>query len=208
MPDVVTTQSATPDAVPTPVAAPVSAPAALAVQAVEQTSLLGATPAQADVEKEPEAPAAPEKYEFKAVDGFEVDAEVSAAFGGVAKELGMSLENAQKVLDKMAPAMAQRQQAQLVAAHDAWLGETKAHPEFGGAKFDENMGHAQKAVAQFGNEQFRALLNATGLGSHPEVFAFMARAGKALAEDKILTGAATNGAKQSIAQRMYPNMNP
>ncbi len=55
---------------------------------------------QADDKK---ADGAPEKYEFKAPDGREYDAEVLNNFSEVAKDLNLSQDAAQKLLDKMAP---------------------------------------------------------------------------------------------------------
>ena len=55
-------------------------------------------------EGEGEKQGAPEKYEdFKMPEGTELDAEVSTAFQGVAKELNLSQDQAQGFLDKMAP---------------------------------------------------------------------------------------------------------
>lgn len=55
-------------------------------------------------EGEGEKQGAPEKYEdFKMPEGTELDAEVGAAFQGVAKELNLSQEQAQGFLDKIQP---------------------------------------------------------------------------------------------------------
>lgn len=144
--------------------------------------------AEAKAEAKPQA--APEKYEFKAPEGKQFDAEVLNTYSEVARELNLSQEAAQRVLDAMAPKMAERQVAQIEAIRTEWANTSKTDKEFGGEKLSENLGVAKRALDQFGTSELRALLNESGLGNHPEVIRFMYRAGKAISEDKVITGAA------------------
>ena len=139
-------------------------------------------------EAKAEAVAAPEKYEFKAPEGKAFDAEVLARYSEVAKELNLSQEAAQRVLDEMAPKMAERQAAQIEAIRTGWAESSKSDKEFGGEKLPENLSVAKKALDQFGTAELRTLLNESGLGNHPEVIRFMFRAGKAISEDRVVTG--------------------
>ena len=162
--------------------------------------------AQGEAQSKPEG--APEKYEFQAPEGQAFDAQVLDQFSEVAKELNLTQDNAQKMLDKMAPAIQARQQEQLQAFREDWAAQAKADKEYGGDKLAENIGAAQKALDSFGSQEFKTLLNETGLGNHPEVIRFMVRAGKAMGEDRIITGA--SGAPVSDARGLYSksNMNP
>lgn len=158
-------------------------------------------------EKKPEG--APEKYEFTAQEGQSFDTQVIEQFSEIAKELNLPQEAAQKVLDKMAPVIQSRQQEQFQAVREDWANQARSDKEFGGDKLPENLGLAQKAMVQFGSAEFKTLLNQTGMGNHPEVIRFMVRAGKAISEDRIVTGG--NGAStQSDARSLYAksNMNP
>lgn len=132
---------------------------------------------------------APEKYEFKAPEGRQFDNEVIASFSEVAKELNLSQESAQKVLDKMAPKVAERQQAQLQMLRQEWESSSKSDKEFGGEKITENLGIAKKALDAFGTPELRTLLEQSGLGNHPEFIRLLYRAGKSISEDNKLVGA-------------------
>lgn len=151
---------------------------------------------------------APEAYEFKAPEGASFDDAVIKAYSEVAKELNLPQESAQKVLDKVAPVLAQRQAEQIQAAQTEWANTSKSDAEFGGEKLDENLGIAKKALETFGTPELGKLLNESGLGNHPEVIRLLYRAGKAISEDSFVGSGKAAKAEKSIAQRMYPNMNP
>lgn len=146
---------------------------------------------------------APETYEFKAEEGREFDPKVIEAYTEVARELNLSQDAAQKMLDKVAPAIAARQAEQLQAARTAWAEEAKSDKEFGGDRLGENLATAKMAVDRFGTPELRALLNDSGLGNHPEVIRFMVRAGKAISEDKVLTGKGAPTGSKTLADRLY-----
>jgi len=174
-----------------------------------------AKPAEGTENKPPEG--APEKYEFKAADGKDFDPHLVDTFSAAAKEANLTQDAAQKLIEKMAPALAARQQEQIASIQNGWLESTKSDKEFGGEKLQENMGVAAKALDQFDprpkdpndpekslTTPLRQLLNDTGLGNHPDVIRFFFRAGQALSEDKFVGGGAakpnTDGAKS-----LYPN---
>lgn len=140
---------------------------------------------------------APEVYDFKAAEGKEFDSNVISAFSDAARELNLTQEAAQKMLDKMAPALEARQTEQVEAVRNAWAESSKADKEFGGEKISENMGIAQKALEKFGTQELRTLLEESGLGNHPEVIRFMFRAGKALSEDTYVGSSQGAGAPKA-----------
>lgn len=147
---------------------------------------------QAEAKAPAEAkPVVPEKYEFTAPDGREFDGETIAAYSEVARELGLSQEAAQKLLDRMGPQMAQRQEAQIQAVRNEWTKAATSDKEFGGEKLSENLSVAKKALDAFGTPELRDLLNTSGLGNHPEVIRLFFRAGKAISEDRFVGGSAT-----------------
>lgn len=148
---------------------------------------------------------APESYEFKAPEGSTLDDAVIGQFSEVAKELNLTQDAAQKILDKMAPAMAARQAEQVEAVRAGWADEARVDKEFGGDKLNENLGTAKRALDQFGTPELRTLLKETGMGNHPEVIRFMYRAGKAISEDGFVPGG-RQGAPTDPAKRMFPNM--
>ena len=158
--------------------------------------------AEAKAEAKPQA--APEKYEFKAPEGKQFDAEVLNTYSEVARELNLSQEAAQRVLDAMAPKMAERQVAQIEAIRTEWANTSKTDKEFGGEKLSENLSTAKKALDAFGTTELRTLLNESGLGNHPEVIRFMVRAGKAISEDRFVAG--TKGAAKPAGPRSFNDL--
>jgi hypothetical protein len=130
-------------------------------------------------------------------------------FSEVARELNLTQDAAQKILDRMGPTLASRQESQVKAIRGEWVASARSDQEFGGDKLAENLSTAKKALDTFGSSELRTLLNTSGLGDHPEVIRFMYRAGKAISEDRIVTGSvgqAKNGPKTfgDLADALYP----
>lgn len=169
----------------------------------DQQAQDGATTDNADGDKDgtqaddQKAQGAPEKYEFKAPDGREFDAEVLNNFSEVAKELNLTQDAAQKLLDKMGPIVEQRQIQQIEQVRTQWADASRTDKEFGGEKLSENLAVAKKALDQFGTPELRTLLNESGLGNHPDVIRFMYRAGKAISEDRYVGGDIGRGGGKS-----------
>lgn len=149
---------------------------------------------------------APEQYEeFTAPEGQQFDPEVINNFKDVAKELNLSQEAAQKMLDKMGPVVAQRQTQQVEALRTQWAEQSTADKEFGGEKLTENLGVARKALDTFGSPELKSLLNESGLGNHPEFIRLLYRAGKAIGEDNFVGGNKSAGKGQPTSQADYAN---
>lgn len=147
---------------------------------------------------------APEQYEeFTAPEGQQFDPEMIEAFKESAKELNLSQEAAQKMLDKMAPVVAQRQAQQVEALRSQWAEQSTADKEFGGEKLTENLGVARKALDTFGSPELKSLLNESGLGNHPEFIRLLYRAGKAISEDNFVGGNKSTGKAQPTSNADY-----
>nr|WP_011279254.1 hypothetical protein [Sodalis glossinidius]CAI59394.2 hypothetical protein pSG3.03 [Sodalis glossinidius] len=128
---------------------------------------------------------APQEYTFTAPEGGELDAQALGIFEPVAKELGLTQAQAQKLVD-IYPQIQQRQAQAWGQQVAEWGEQVKTDPEIGGEKFTANVGQAQKALDQFGNPALRDYLEASGLGNHPELVRFCAKVGKAMAEDNMI----------------------
>ena len=185
---------------------------AAAADATQQPSTDKA-PAKADGAEAPPAKVVPDSYTFTAPEGQTLDAEAVAEFSGIAKEFGLSQEEGQKVADigaKLAQRWETKQAETLQTASAEWAAAATADKEYGGDKLEASMTAAKKALTAFGSPELTTLLNGSGLGNHPEVIRFMVRAGKAVSEDRMVTGGTgpAGNATESAAQRMYPSMNP
>lgn len=166
-----------------------------------------ATPATTASTTDPKAtePVVPESYELKMPDGVQLDSAAAEEFTAIAKELKLDQAAAQKLADigaKMATRQAEAH-AQLV---ETWTEQVKTDKDIGGDKLDENLGVARKAIDTFGSPELKALLNSTGLGNHPEVVKLAFKVGKAISEDRFVTGA-PKGAETDMAKKLFPNMN-
>lgn len=164
---------------------------------------------QASEKAEDKPQGAPEAYEFTAPEGKEYSPEMLAKFSEAAKESNLTQEAAQKMLDRLAPAVAERQMNALAEAHKEWVATTKADSEIGGDKLAENLAVAQTTFDRFGTPELRKLLDESGLGDHPELIRWAHRVGKAMSEDKFVAGR-TNAEPARTPQKLYSasNMNP
>lgn len=194
-----------------PVAAPAEDPAGheslLTDEAAEPS------PEQAKPDDAPTAPQIPEKYEFANLpEGYTLDEAAAAEWSSTFKDLGLS----QEAVDKLVAADAKRQQGmveaiqgQFAEAHKQqvgqWISQIKADPEFGGAKFAENVGIAQQALKAYGSPELSQLLKETGLGSHPAILKAFHKAGLELGEGRLHRTTNEVPAERSLAERMYPN---
>ncbi|MEX2991180.1 peptidase [Serratia fonticola] len=154
-------------------------------------------------EKKDEKPVVPEKYEFKAPEGVEqLDPQALAVFEPIAKELGLSQEQAQKLVD-IYPQIQQQQAEAWSKQVTDWGDQVKADKEIGGDKLTASVGQAQRALDQFGTPALREYLESSGLGNHPELVRAFAKVGKMMSEDKIIMP--NQGGQRSAADVLYGN---
>jgi hypothetical protein len=154
---------------------------------------------------------APEQYaDFAIRDGMELDREAIDSFTPVAKELNLTQDQAQKLVDIFAGRIDAFKTAQTEALADlrkGWVEGIKTDAEIGGSAMAEKVGLAVKALDKFGSPELRKALEESGLGDHPEMVRVFYRVGKAISEDTINSGAEGTGAvnPKSHAQILYPN---
>lgn len=165
-----------------------------------------------DADKDKQSQGAPEKYaDFRLPEGVTLTAEEVSDLQGVAKELNLTQEQAQKLADREVKARQTAEgklQTQVADTHKAWRTAATADKEYGGEKLAENLGVAKKALDAFGCPELRQMLEASGLGNHPEAIRFFVRVGKAVSEDKLVAGRPSGGAgDQRDARSFYPNSN-
>lgn len=125
----------------------------------------------------------PATYDLKLPEGYDVaDAKAIAA---MAKDQQWTLEEAQAALQASHDWQV-RQRSELKA-------RLHADPEVGGEHLAQAQQHALRVLDRFmpatepAGIEFRALLNKTGYGDHPDVIRFLARIGKAMGEDTMVS---------------------
>lgn len=149
-------------------------------------------------------PNVPDAYDFKGIvpDGMTYDEQSAAAFGEIAKKVGLSQEQASTVAAYGMQYMQQGVDAAMKAVQDtqaAWAED--ARTQLGG-EFDATVAKAAAArdVLAAKVPGFTAMLNETGAGNRIEMIRFMAAIGDLIGEDGGLRSAQA-GAEKSI----YPN---
>jgi hypothetical protein len=184
-----------------------------AKQSTEQGAPAGdAKPADSkDTKSKSDGP--PEAYEFKTPKGlpddYAPDDKVLASFTEKARELGLSQEKAQQMLDYMLPTMHGREAEQQVQRAAKWADEARNDKEIGGKNLDASLADSQRALKAFGTPELQKLLDGP-MGNHPEVIRVLAKIGKTVKPDGFVSG---NSGNQSFdpnddagnARRLYPN---
>lgn len=158
-------------------------------------------------DKEQKQEGAPEKYEFKAGEGVELDTAALEQFEPIARELNLTNEQAQKMVDlygtKIMPMVQQQQAEAWQKTTEQWAADVKADKEIGGDKLTANLSAAQRALEQFGDPELKEYLDSTGLGNHPALVKAFIKVGKAMSEDKVVTGGHESGGSDLISA-FYP----
>lgn len=158
---------------------------------------------EAEKDKKPEG--APEKYEFKPAEGQELDTAALEQFEPIARELNLTNEQAQKMVDlygtKIMPMVQQQQAEAWQKTTEQWAADVKADKEIGGDNLTGNLSAAQRALAQFGTPELKEYLEGTGLGNHPELVKAFVKVGKAMSEDGMVTG--KESGQRSAAEVLY-----
>ncbi|BBS33373.1 peptidase [Enterobacter kobei] len=165
----------------------------------------GDKPADKPDDKEQKQEGAPEKYEFKPAEGQELDTAALEQFEPIARELNLSNEQAQKMVDlygtKILPMVQQQQAEAWQKTTEQWAEDVKADKEIGGDKLTANLSAAQRALDLFGSPALKEYLEGTGLGNHPELVKTFIKIGKAMSEDGMVDG--SNQGQRSAAEVLY-----
>lgn len=171
-----------------------------------------------DTAKDAEKDTAAEKdapLELKLPDGFVKDEVVLGEFQGLAKELGLKGEHAQKLVDlhvKMQESfIAQVQQEQAAQAAE-WRKQVESDTAtYGKQPYEAIVATATRAMERYGTPELRQVLNDTGLGNHPALIKFVYGIGKSMREDSV-AGTSGPGAgsrertPEDVMRERYPSM--
>jgi|TARA_R110002095_G_C4251583_1_gene240164 hypothetical protein len=151
----------------------------------------------------------PDEYaDFTLPEGMTLDPDLLAEAGPVFKDLGLTQDQAQKLIDlqsKKAEADVQKQMTDFNQMIDDWKDQSQNDKEFGGDKFDESVAVAREAIDKFGTPALKDLLSEHGVGNHPEVIRFMVKVGQLTREKNIDGGMnpAAGGPADRVDQ-LYP----
>ena len=152
-------------------------------------------------EKKEQPEGAPESYEdFKAPEGLKYDDQVIDSFKEVAKETNLSQAQAQNLLDKVAPVIAQRQMAQIAEVSKQWAERSKADKELS-ADWNRSMADVARVRDRFAKNEDGSVdpdiaeFMSTPIGNHPGLLKLLARAGRAIGEGSFPRGSEAGDGK-------------
>lgn len=199
-------------AVVTPPAETISTPV---VKTEESTSVtppvtppVGEAKVEPVVEKPADAkPVVPEKYDLKPPEGSVLDAKAIETVTAQAKAMGLTNEQAQAYLndkDTQVRSFHTQQKEALDARRVTWADAVKNDKELGGDNLNESVETAKRFVKEYASDALKKELDDTGLGNHPELIRMLARAGKAMKDDKtVFPGSQGGSAAKSIEDVFY-----
>lgn len=147
--------------------------------------------------------AAPENYEFSVPEGLELDTVLIEKVTPVFKELNLTQEQAQKLV----AIQTEHVKEQVKQWEDKKAKDKEDTLKMLGPKHAEELSHASRFINQIAGEKAESIkskLEWTGLGNDPEIVEFFIKAGKMLAEDKLVEGKPTTPPK-STAKVLYPD---
>lgn len=167
---------------------------------------------------------APETYaDFKAPENYTLDPKMIAEAAPIFKELNLSQDQAQRLVDlqaKLSLAAAKAPQETYEALRNTWRTEAAAHPDLKGrlgpgGEVSTTIGKAIDTLGPDLAKDFRAAMDLTGAGDNPAFIRAFYKLATAVSEGTHVTGkgpspegqrAPGTNAKPTPAQALYPNL--
>lgn len=134
----------------------------------------------------------PKPVELTAPQGAETFKEDISAFAGFANEIGLTQEQAEKLVARQVE-LVNGKAAEMAEAVKGWEKAAREDKEIGGDAFDENAGIARKALEVYGGDDLKQLLDDSGLGSHPAVIRAFWKVGQTIQDTAVERGTAARG---------------
>lgn len=191
-PEASSNSAAPPPAAATETAAPATGAFSGAEIKSPEAAPAGDKPGEAkpEGEQKPEAKAPDAYADFKLPEGVKIDADSITEFKGIAKELNLTQDAAQKIVElgpKFAEKWAKQQTDAIKATKDQWVTELKKDTQLGGEKLAENLAMADRGLNAYDKSgKLSQLLKETGLNNHAEVVRVFHEIGKSVKEDNVV----------------------
>lgn len=167
--------------------------------------------------KEAKTSQVPEKYEFKLPEGITLNEAAMAIVDPIFKELGLSNEQAQKLVDVQLELNKQNEDGQ-VNAFNKYVEDLKVESKtFFGPKLPEVMRNVARARDQFIHKELQEKLNISGLSNDKDVLVMLDKLGRVVGEGKFIdgkrsapaagkVGVETPTGKDASLAEVYPSM--
>lgn len=157
-------------------------------------------------------PQVPEKYELQLPEKTLLESEAIERIAGLARERGLSNEQAQELVDLEHDAVATYHNKNITAFMERtenWKKEVMADKEIGGDNLNKSLSLVNRFLAKYDTDgSFRKDLEVTRYGNHPGLIKVLYRAAKeSLGEDEFVQAQSSNSAKKSIQEILYSGNN-
>lgn len=150
-------------------------------------------------EEESPKPNAPEVYaDWTAPEGIKFDRESGAKFSELARELDLSQEQGQKLVD-LYSSMVQAQSQADYNLKESWYNESVKQYK------QEEISVANKALHRFADQELIDLLKQTGFSNHPKVVGLFKLIGDQISEAPFAEGG-NSAIPRTAAEILYPSM--
>jgi len=151
------------------------------------------------------AKGSPEKYEFKAPEGFTLDQALVEKFTPLAKELNLSQEKAQKLVDMYSGIVKANIEAQALT-FTKFVEDMKAETiKELGANYKQELSFAAKARDRFASPELIDKLNQSGLSNDKDMVKLFITIGKAISEDKPPEGKSAPASGKTAGEILFPS---
>ena len=205
----VVTPSATPE--PTTPAVPTPTPTLITQPTPTEPAVVDPNAPKTEEPKVVEPVAPLTAADIKLPEGLVLTPEQSTSLVELFNDANLSpADRASKLMDLHAQtlkAFAEQTVAEIREQQTKWEDEIKADTTIGGDKLDANLIKVSKFLDAMGTPELREALDATGAGSHPAIVRFFVKMAAEHAEGSP-AGGAPPPVTSTVAQKMYPGMNP
>lgn len=123
-------------------------------------------------------------------------------------ELALDKPKAEKLSALYGSMQKEAEQATAAAWNETikgWQDAARAHPDFGGSKFDTSLAQAKQIVSDYGDTSFQEMLAVTGVGNHPAMIAFVLKVAAALPGEARPTTVSPTAGPRDLASILFPN---
>lgn len=121
----------------------------------------------------------PEKYEFVDEQGQELPSEIYNDYSNLAREMGMSQDNAQRFYQTTQNFL----QSRMLQNNNEWVKATRNDVELGGNNLAKTRENFKTALDRFATPEFKQFLQNAGIVNHPELIRFISRVGASMTSD-------------------------
>jgi hypothetical protein len=156
-----------------------------------------------DAQKKVVPPTVPEKYDIKLPEGMMMDEAKLAEFTPLAKELGLSNEGVQKLVDFQANVLKKASDEQAQNFHSIQEEFRQETIKEYGPKLKEELVYVARGRDNIASKEAIELINQAGLANNKEIIRMFSKAGRMLSEDKRVDGPTHVNAGMTPGQVVY-----